>query len=554
MTSKKIYITNISNREFVVKKQQTYTGAYNELYKKFELSSDNAFIKELQNKYGFTDIEVRSLKSDVSAVRNSKFECDKEKKERASDIFEALENKEYENKHKAFKKHNNAMRLIKSLDKECCFGNISILKKISKECNKSVNERDEELLEQLRSEWRISRNHGYFIIGEANQKCNRSFDLSKLSSGVIIFKPDRKNKITINFNPEQYKSWKSELKKIEEQAQLKQNDSNAFLPISVRICNDYIILTYDEELLHGYAVDTKSRRQEVKDIKSQNLSKETEKEQIYDVYIKYYREQESRKFQNRNTHRCIAIDMNPYYVGYAIIEMFYDDETGEYTYNVIRTGYFDLSSLNKKHWHASDSKRAKYLTNKRHYELSIINKKLFAMANHYQCAKFIIEDLDFKTNDMSAMQREANRQNKNVWCRSYLTKYIIRRCNEDGIVLEKICAVYSSWAGNIQHDFVDQCNAAIEIARRGILKYKKNAFYPIITDTDYATLGTLFGDDICMTVGNWAELYKDAKSRCKNMTEFSHRWRRRLKDVNHTFERCSLSGSCKSRVKHYIFL
>lgn len=558
MTGLKLYITSNSDKEYTDNKERVFTGAVHRLYKQREMLSDSDFINDLKKELGYTDIEIRSLKSRVSGCAKSKSTWETKNLERAEDIFEILSEKGFENKHTAFKKRKQAFRLIKSSEKEIYFGDMSILKKLSKECNKK--ERDEEYIEELRKQLKESRNIGFDLMGEGNQKCNRHVDLSHLSEGIVILKIERKHKVELRFNPEQYKNRIYVFKKIEEQAKLKQDEGE--IPVSFHMCQNYMTLTFDEEKLNEWGIEEKNRKKEVNKVKEKKLPKKEEESQIKNIYKKYYDIQEELKLKEKNKNVFMAVDQNPYYLSYAVIKMDFNEETGEYSYIILKCGYFDLYQLNSKKGYASDSKKAKRLTNKRHFELSIIVKKMFGICRHYNCGSFVLEDLDFKPHNADVKTRESNRQINNIWCRTYFEKYVTRRCNETGTILKKVLPCLTSFIGNIQHDYNDPVNAAIEIARRGALQYKTGCTYPQLTGKDIVTLGTLFGDgvlprdsygNIDMTAGVWKSVYNSAKSGFEQLKDFSHRWRKRLQDAKHLYRKRSMD-SWRSCVLHIEYL
>ena len=55
---------------------------------------------------------------------------------------------------------------------------------------------------------------------------------------------------------------------------------------------------------------------------------------------------------------------------------------------------------------------------------------------------------------------------------------IDKYCNKNGIIKIKVNPCYTSFVGNVQNQYIDPINAAIEIGRRGMFKYKKRKFYP----------------------------------------------------------------------------
>ena len=80
-----------------------------------------------------------------------------------------------------------------------------------------------------------------------------------------------------------------------------------------------IKIQYDVAVVSGYAVDEKSRRAEVKEIKKEEFPEDIEKEKIKEVYKKYYAQQKSNMLLGKIEGRCMSIDMNPGEIGYAIL-------------------------------------------------------------------------------------------------------------------------------------------------------------------------------------------------------------------------------------------
>ena len=78
------------------------------------------------------------------------------------------------------------------------------------------------------------------------------------------------------------------------------------------------------------------------------------------------------------------------------------------------------------------------------------------------------------------------------------------KCRESGIELATVNPVYTSFIGNIQHQFVDSTNASVEIGRRGLFKYEKDSFYPKMTERDADTL------EAVLAVGNDGSNGRDA--------------------------------------------
>ena len=539
MTTKKIYIDSISNNgvEHISQKCVQHSYAFRHLYKCFELSVDRNFIDECLKRFNLNYYEYTSLKSEVKSFINKEETQNKKKLNRINDLSYDLENKELSKRQK-YKIYNRIAYLKQTLRHQPVFGSKHILVELTK----AYNAFDEKRIIKLRKEFKESRIRPIFIIGESNQKGNRFFDFSKLTEGVIVYKPQKWVKYELNIHIHSIsKSWMKDFIKLIELTENKE------LSVSVTLTDKFICLTYDEEKLNGYHLNENERRKDVQDIKKLKLNKEVEKERIKEIYREYYRKQEEKKLQGKIEGRCLSIDMNPTNIGWSVIDL-KNKETGEY--KVIAGGVIDFSWFcNKRGWSSNDV-RQKRLNNKRKYEISIALKKLFGLVKHYRCSKFIMEDLDFKSDQQ--MNKESNRKNKNLWNRDFITKIIERRCNETGVILEKVNACYSSFIGNIQHPFVDACNASIEIGRRGLMKFN-GMFYPYITDKDIDTVNSKFGTDAQYgTFSNWIDMYKSLKKSMCDI-DFSHRLRTTLDVLNKTNYSMFSMESIKSRTKFVIF-
>lgn len=508
MITLKLYITNISDNAFIKNKCVNYSYAFRRMYKMIDESSDANFINRFKETFNLNDIEFRSLLNDVKSYKDRNL---KQKEKTIQKINEI--NKEIDtvaNKHKKFKLLNRLSYLKKSINQDIVFGGRKLLKDITNECNKSL--RDDIKLKTLRSEFSKKRVLPLFIIGEANSKGNRFFNFHNLAKGICIYKPQHGIKIDIEFK----------FNKRQEIIlnQLSELSNNKEIPISVRLSNNFLYLIYDEEKVNGYGIDEVSRRKEVSDIKKNNLPKEFESKTIKDCYKKYYSEQENKKLEGKIKNRCISIDLNPTNIGYSILQKVKEDD-----YKIIHVGCFDYDKLSSKlNLSTYDNNQLKQ-NNKRKYELTIIIKELFRIANHYKCSSFIMEELNLENDDLG--NKVSNRKVKNIWNRELLENIIKRRCKEQGISLIEVNPCYSSFIGNIQHPYGDSASASVEIGRRGLFQYITGMFFPQVNEKDLNTLDVIFDyhrDDLSDTDINWKRIYKTLRETLDNQS-FQHRFR-----------------------------
>ena len=148
-----------------------------------------------------------------------------------------------------------------------------------------------------------------WICGEATHyHGNRKFRIQDdLKS--ILFKPNKKTKIYLTL-PKMKKNYEKILKKLCDHAKIDD------MPITFSIDQEYVRISFDESKLF------------------------------------------EKKEKNQKKNRVLAIDLNPNYIGYSIV-----DWHNERDFNVVNTGCYNFKSLNDKQF-------ALKLTNKQRKELS----------------------------------------------------------------------------------------------------------------------------------------------------------------------------------------
>ena len=382
----------------------------------------------------------------------------------------------------------HATQLIETDDKKRIFGG---KKNFIARCKGKIS-RDEFLQKRLSN---------LYIIGEANQHGNRFVKINEdLES--FTFKPTRKDKITLIINGS-YKRYKSILNKLYHLQQDKQ------IPITYELDNEYIYLTYEEKLVEQYI--------EYKPIKN----------------------------------RIFAIDLNPNYIGWSVV-----DWKSSSKFQVIKSGVIDIKELNDIDFNlegeSSDSKERIHINNKRIFETYEISKLLVNIAKYYKCEVFGLEELNIKSKD-NKKGKKFNRLVNNVWNRDKLVKNIKKRCNIYSIRVMSTKPNYSSFVGNFLFrdlNLPDMTLASIEIGRRCYefkAQYidktkdkKKNIILPDVNDFNDRYIKSLEEFNIPGEIKDLVKIYyflKNAKSR----------YRVSLDDLNHLeFSRCF---SKKSKIK-----
>ena len=345
-----------------------------------------------------------------------------------------------------------------------------------------------------------------FIIGESNQHGNRMVVINDdLES--FTFKQTIKDKIVLSVNG-RYKRYKSTLNKLYHLQQDKQ------ISITYQLNDEYVYLTYDETLLNQY--------------------------------IGY------QPIKNR----IFAIDLNPNYIGWSVVDWKNSSE-----FEVVKSGVISIKDINDIDFNlknkSSESKERIYINNKRTFETYEISKLLVNTAKYYRCEVFGLEELDIKSKD-TTRGKHYNKLVNNVWNRNKLVNNINKRCNVYSIRVMLVKPNYSSFVGNFLFrdlKLPDMVLASIEIGRRCyefkaqyIDKSKdkrKNIILPDVNDFNDRYIKSLEEFNIPGEIKDLVKIYyflKNAKSR----------YRVSLDDLYHLeFSRCF---SNKSKIKKILII
>jgi IS605 OrfB family transposase len=207
----------------------------------------------------------------------------------------------------------------------------------------------------------------------------------------------------------------------------------------------------------------------------------------------------------------IRIDSNNIYISFEPIK----DQ-----YNLLNDRYIGID-LNPNEIGIS-IKKGDMILEKRHYVLNIkendhnkvkheifeISKGIEKLFKKWNCKYVFIEDLTIKSKQHNK-GRKFNKMINNQWIRKDFINNLEKRVKNLGGKLFKINPVYSSFIGNMIHDFSDPINASLEIGRRGyeviILKNKK--FYP-----DINLVKDQWKEYLTKSVNNWKEFFAVIKN------------------------------------------
>ena len=222
-----------------------------------------------------------------------------------------------------------------------------------------------------KEEYKARRISPVYSIGEADKLGNRMFRLKP--GNILTFQPDRLHHIDLELVGLR-KHRQTIISTLTELANQKK------VTITYKLSSEHVWISYDERLVTNI---------------------------------------ETPKIKNR----VFAIDLNPNYVGWSIV-----DWKSSSVFRIVKEGVISIKELNDHDNKQNiDSTRRKHISNIRHHAILEICKNLVDIAVYYRCDKFVLENLSFKTNDSS--YRKFNRLTKNQWCRDLLENNITKRCN-----------------------------------------------------------------------------------------------------------------------------
>ena len=288
-----------------------------------------------------------------------------------------------------------------------------------------------------KEEYKAKRISPVYSIGETNYKGNRFFRLQ--DNFKIVFQPNRNSHHEMQLTGIGRNRAKI-LRRLTELANQKK------VTITYNLSSEYVWISYDEKA--------------VSDIETPKIN-----------------------------NRVFAIDMNPNYIGWSIV-----DWKSSSVFKIVKEGIISIKELNDyDNKQKIDSNKRKHISNIRHHNVIEICKNLVDTASYYRCDKFVLEDLKFNTNGSYS---KLNRLTKNQWCRDLFVANITKRCNIYNINVIKVKSEYSSFIGNFIFrqvtDMPDMVLASIEIGRRGYeysnqyidktKSKKKNIVFPDIFD------------------------------------------------------------------------
>ena len=463
-----------------------------------ELMDDKQFREEQLAKHPLMDASIYGSAVMQAKMKHAQSETAKKKRieliERYCTEIEELKtddsmqasNRRYLH-YKLNKKKNRLERKVRK-DSDITFGGKRLSGEITYNHNmlaKTGDAKYQTTFEVKKAEFAEKRILPYYVVGRACEGGNRKFDFDFRNS-KITFKPSKGVKFLLEVHP-----GKEQWKILQRLQDLIDNNS---ISITVGLSTKKISITYDNELLNGYAFNDKLCKAQ-----QSELPKEC-KEERKQVWINWKREQESRMLSDKIGTRFAGIDLNPEYIGLTIRDM---DK-------ILAVRCYDLHELVGVMKNNDTTEIC--------FNLANIWKSIFKMLEHYQVSHLITEELDFKHSEKKS--RSMNRKCKVAWCLDYQKGLIERRCQNTGIKHLEVNASYSSFVGNLMNPWFDPISASAEICRRGMIMKK------VISEEWYPDLGQLHPDNIKSYVPDLEVIHMTVRALYKVFTSRDIRYRR----------------------------
>lgn len=175
-------------------------------------------------------------------------------------------------------------------------------------------------------------------------------------------------------------------------------------------------------------------------------------------------------------NRVFAVDLNPNYIGWVVIEW-----NSFNNYRIIDYGVESFKELNdsedvlKEKLGKASTGRFHY-TEKKEYETEFIAKKLINRAKHYLCSVVGLDGVNISSSNKNK-GRFFNRLVNNKWLRTEFQNTYMKNAILCGMKVIDVPTPYTSVIGNFLYRHTgmpDMCLAAMEISRRAYRANRMN--------------------------------------------------------------------------------
>lgn len=218
------------------------------------------------------------------------------------------------------------------------------------------------------------------------------------------------------------------------------NDPNGNRKGKLSIKDNILTVTFKIDINNHFNIDLDLKRNQLKDIK-----RLIENEKYYfnigidseNIFIQYDNKLTSDKVNGLKNNRVMGIDLNPYEIGFVIID------NNKLIYHEV----IDIEKLIKL--------RSAFKTDN---ELSLIGEYITKLAKHYKCKYLVTEDLKLKNSNIKLF---------NEWNKNDIVNSLNKWCDHYGIEFCPKPAFYSTFIGQFNNPTLPDCiSSAMEMAFR----------------------------------------------------------------------------------------
>jgi IS605 OrfB family transposase len=157
--------------------------------------------------------------------------------------------------------------------------------------------------------------------------------------------------------------------------------------------------------------------------------------------------------------------------------------------------------------------------NKKRYELSILNKHIVSLCQHYQVEYVSLEDLNIKSSN-KGLGKRYNKFVNNDWNRNYIVNNLIKWLNINNIKYIKVNPFYTSFIGQIKNNKdYDSVAAAKEVAFRCYLTINGIKVQDYVNKFLTGSVTTHW-KEMLPNINNYKELYNHFKTKKKSKNSY----------------------------------
>ena len=181
------------------------------------------------------------------------------------------------------------------------------------------------------------------------------------------------------------------------------------------------------------------------------------------------------------SNRVFAIDLNPNYMGWVVVDWYSSKDFRIISYGVVSYKEFNTKEDELKAKFGKASTGRFHYTEKKEYEVQNTAVDLIDIAKHFRCGIVASDGISIKSSN-KGKGKNYNRLVNNKWLRNSFQETYKKNAQLYGAKVIDVYSAYTSVVGNFLFrslDMPDMCLAAFEISRRAhqTVSLSLNTFY-----------------------------------------------------------------------------